>query len=485
VVIINVLKNYVNGKFVESKTNDFLDVENPATGKIIAKVPLSTKKELDEAVKYAKEAFEKWKNISPLKRIQYLFKLKQLMEEKQKEISEILTKEHGKFYDESFLEVERAIENVEVATGVPTLMQGNILENIADGIDEYFIRKPIGVFCVIPPFNFPAMIPFWFLPYAVACGNTFIVKPSEQVPCTQQFIFELIDKAGFPDGVLGLINGDKNLSHEMIKHPDIVGISSVTSTPVAKEIYKLAAEYGKRVQCQAGAKNSAIIMDDANLEKSISNIISSVYGNTGQRCLAVSNIIVIGNNYDGVRAKLMEAAKKLKVGDGLDKDVTMGPVISADAKKKIEGYIEKGLEEGAKLTLDGRGIKVKGNEKGHFLGPCIFEDVKPEMAIAQEEIFGPVLTLIKEKSLKNAIKNINKGRYGNAAAIYTSNGKNAREFQNKVDCGNIGINIGVAAPIGCFPFCGKKDSFFGDIHGQSMDAINFYTDKKVVIQRWY
>jgi len=482
VVKIEVLKNYINGKWIDSKSSDFLDVENPATGEIIAKVPLSTKEELNDSVNAAKKAFDEWQNISPLKRIQYLFKLKQLMEENQKEIAEILTKEHGKIFEEAFLEVGRAIENVEVATGVPTFMQGNMLENVSENIDEFFIRKPLGVFCVIPPFNFPSMIPFWFLPYAVACGNAFIVKPSELVPCTLQYIFELIDKSKFPRGILTLINGDKNLAHELIKHPGVVGISSVTSTSVAKEIYKTAASYGKRVQCHAGAKNSAVIMDDANLKKSVQNIIHSVYGNSGQRCLAVSNIIVVGDRYEEVKDALIDATKKLKIGNGLDKSVDMGPVISAAAKKRIENYIEKGIHEGAKLTLDGRAIKV--NENGHFLGPSIFEDVKSDMTIAQEEIFGPVLTLIRENSLESAIKKINESKYGNAAAIYTSNGKHAREFQNRIECGNIGINIGVAAPVGCFPFCGRKDSFFGDIHGQSMDAINFFTDKKVVIQRW-
>lgn len=482
---MEVLKNYINGKWVESSSEDLLNVENPATTEVIAKVPISTNEEINEAVESAKKAFKTWKDTPPTKRVSYLFKLKELMEEHQDELARIITTEHGKIYKEAFLEVGRAIDNIEVACGIPSLMQGNILENINRDIDEYFIRVPIGVFAVIPAFNFPAMIPFWFLPYAVACGNTYIVKPSEITPLTQQKIFELIDKSNFPPGVINLLNGDKTVAEALIEHPDVAGISSVTSTPVARYIYHKAAKYGKRVQCQAGAKNFAVIMPDADIESSLPNILRSAYGNSGQRCLAISNIITVGESHELLREKLIEGINKLKVGMGLDDSVDMGPVISAQAKARIESYIELGIEEGAELVIDGRNITVPRYEKGYFIGPTLFDNVTVDMKIAKEEIFGPVLNILRADDLDNAIEIIHQIDYGNAAVIYTTSGKNARYFQNRTECGNIGVNIGVAAPIACFPFCGMKESFFGDIHGQSMDAINFFTHKKVIITRWY
>ena len=479
------LKNYINGKWVESKAENFLPVENPATGETLAEVPMSTQGELDEAVAAAKKAFESWRMVPAMKRVQPLFKLKELVDEHLEDLARCLTTDHGKVYREAYLEMGRTIDNIEVGTGMPTLMQGEFLTDINENIDEQFTRVPLGVFGVISAFNFPTMISFWFIPYATATGNTCIIKPSEITPTSVDLVFQLMDKAGFPPGVISLVHGDRDVADAMIKHPDIAGISSVTSTPVARSIYKTAAEYGKRVQCQAGAKNFAVVMPDADLDSAIPNIIKSVYGNTGQRCLAISNVVGVGDIYAPLRDRIMEEAKKIRVGNGLDESVTMGPVVTAAAKQRILGLIEKGVEEGTKLTLDGRDVSVEGCENGHFIGPCIFEDVTPEMTVGREEIFGPVLSLWKAKDLEQAIGLVNTSRYGNSAILYTESGKNARKFHYDVDCGNIGVNIGVAAPIACFPFCGMKDSFFGDIHGQSKDAINFFTHKKVLITRWY
>lgn len=479
------IKNYINGRFVESKSAILLDVENPATGEILGQVPLSNGIEIEYAVKSAKNAFQNWRETPPLERTRYFFKLKNLMEEHTEKLARTITMEHGKILAEARGEIRRAIENIEVSCGIPSLMQGKILEDASKDIDSYFIRVPIGVFAMIAPFNFPAMIPMWFLPYAVGCGNTYIVKPSEQVPFTMNMIFKLIDEAGFPKGVINLINGNGITAESMIKHPDIAGISSVTSTPIAKEIYKKAASYGKRVQCHGGAKNFLIVMPDANLEKTVPNIIDSVYGNTGQRCLAGANVVAVGNVYTALKKRLVETASKIKVGYGLDKNITMGPVISAAAKVRIINRIETGIKEGAKLILDGRCIKVEKYPNGHYLGPSIFDEVAPNMTIAKEEIFGPVMTILRTENLEDAIEMINASPYGNGAIIYTESGKSARDFIHKVDCGNIGVHIGLPAPLAFFPFSGMKDSFFGDLHGQGQDAIDFFTHKKVIIKRWW
>lgn len=481
----NRLKNYINGKWVASKATKVLDVENPGTGEILAQVPISTPGEVKEAVRAAKDAFPAWRETPPPERARYLFKLKDLMGEHLEDLARILTEEHGKVFAEAEGELRRTIENVEVATGIPSLMQGKISEDIAPGIDEYFIRVPLGVFCVIPPFNFPAMIPFWFLPYALACGDTYIVKPSEQVPLTQTKIFELINEVGFPKGVVNLVHGDKDVANLLIENKDMVGVSSVTSTPVAKQIYKRATENGKRVQCQAGAKNFLVVMPDANLEKAVPNITNSIFGNTGQRCLAGSNVVAVGGVYDKLKKRLIKAASKIKVGYGLDKGVTMGPVISKQAKERILNHIEEGIKEGAELILDGRDVEVKKYPRGHYLGPSIFDEVTPGMMIANEEIFGPVMTILRAKDLDETIAMINGNRYGNGATIYTSNGRAAREFRYRVNCGNIGVNVGLVAPMAFFPFGGMKDSFFGDLHGQSPDVIDFLTDRKVTITRWW
>ena len=479
------IKNFTNGKWVESKTDKFLKTENPGTGEILARVPVSTKKEIEQAIQSAKNAFPEWRETPPVERARRLFELKDLMEKHSEELAAIITIEHGKVFPEAKGEIRRAIENVEVACGIPSLIQGKILKDVTKGMDQYFIREPIGVFAMITPFNFPAMIPMWFLPYAVACGNTYIIKPSEQVPLTMCMILSLMNEAGFPKGVVNLINGSKDTVDALIKHKDIVGISSVTSTSVAKEIYKKAAQYGKRVQSSGGGNNFLVVMPDANLEKTVPNIIDSIYGNTGQRCLAGANVIAVSHVYQKLKKELLDAASRIKIGFGLDKNVDMGPVISAVAKTRIISYIEKGIKEGAKLILDGRNVQVKDYPNGYYLGPSIFDEVTPDMTIAKEEIFGPVMTILKAKSLEEAIEMINANPYGNGGSIYTENGRSAREFEHKAKVGNPGINVGLPAPMAFFPFGGMKNSFLGDLHGQSPDAVNFFTHKKITSKRWW
>lgn len=482
-----VIKNYVNGEWVASESTRTLDVVNPATTEVLARVPLSTKTEVDAAVRCATEAFEDWKETPPLTRARYMFTLKGLIEEHFEEISRILTQEHGKNLDEARGEVRRAIECVEHAAGIPTLMMGYSLETIAPGLDEECILQPLGVFCCLTPSNFPAMIPFWFFPYAVACGNTYVVKPSSEVPLSMNKMFEFIDEAGFPPGVVNLVNGSREVSDALLESKDVRGVSFIGSTSVAKYVYTKATSTGKRASCGGGAKNFLIIMPDAPLDRIMPTIMNSVYGCAGQRCLAGANVVAVGDDafYEDLKKKLIDSAKDIKTGYGLDESVQMGPLRSKQAKENVVSYIETGVKEGAKLILDGRGIKVQGYEHGYFIGPTIFDKVDTKMRIGREEIFGPVMSIMRAKDFDDAIRMIHENPYGNAASIFTQNGKWAREFKHRVQAGDVGVNIGIAAPVAFFPFSGWKDSFFGDLHGQGFDAINFFTDRKVVISRWF
>jgi len=482
---IEKLKNYIDGEWEASETTDFLDVKNPATDEPIAHFPLSTDAEVNRTVEAAKEAFQEWRETPPFVRARYMFRLKDLMEENFEDLSQIIVKEHGKILDEARGEVRRTIENVEVAAGVPAMMMGYNAEDIAVGIDEEAILQPLGVFVCIAPFNFPAMVPYWFLPYAVACGDTYIVKPSKRCPITQNRFFELLDEADFPPGVVNLINGSRDSANLLLSHPDVVGISFVGSTEGGRHIYSTAAAHDKRAQVQGGAKNCLVVMPDAVMDRTVPNILTSAFGTAGQRCLAGSLVVAVGDAYELLKAQLVEAASRIKVGDGMDESVQMGPVISRESLDSILGYIEGGLKEGAELILDGRDVKVEGYPNGYFLAPTIFDKVQPDMAIAREEIFGPVLGIIQVDDFDQAIEIVNASNYGNAGSIFTSSGKWAREFKYQAHCGNVGVNIGIAAPIATFPFAGMKDSFLGDLHGQGRDAIQFFTDRKVVISRWF
>lgn len=479
------LKNYIGGTWESSSSAEALEVHNPATGEVIAWVPVSTPEEVHRAVAAAKEAFPEWRETPPMVRARYMFRLKALLEEHFEELARTVTTEHGKILDEARGEVRRAIENVEVAAGIPSLLMGYNAEDVAAGIDEECVLQPLGVFCCIAPFNFPAMVPFWFLPYAVACGNTYIVKPSEICPISQSKMFELLDAAEFPPGVVNLVNGDRRVVDVLLAHPDVVGVSFVGSTPVGRYIYATAAAHGKRAQCQAGAKNALVVMPDAPLGPTVAAILTSAFGTAGQRCLAGALVLAVGEVYEPLKERLVEATSRLKVGNGLDETVQMGPVVSRRALERIHGYIEKGLEEGAVLLLDGRKVRVEGYPQGYFVGPTIFDRVRPEMVIAREEIFGPVLGIIPVADFEEALEIIEDLPYGNAASLFTSSGKFARAFKYRVRCGNIGINVGIAAPVATFPFSGMKQSFFGDLHGQGRDAIQFFTERKVVITRWF
>lgn len=476
--------NYINGEWRTSASSEALDVVNPATSEVLARVPLSGAAEVHAAVEAAMRVRDSWRRTPPGDRVQYLFALKQILEHNIEELARTIVMENGKTLAEATGELRRAIENVEVACGIPMLMQGYNLEDIAEGIDESMIRQPIGIVAAITPFNFPAMIPFWYLPYAIACGNCFLLKPSEKVPLTMQLAFRLMEKLNLPKGVLSLVNGGRETVDAILDHPAIRAISFVGSTPVARYIYSRAAAKGKRVQCQGGAKNHAIILPDANLDAATKIVGESVFACAGQRCLAVSVAITVGEAQNKFRDAIADVAGSIKVGYGLDEGVKMGPVITPESRSRIEGLIEKGAHEGAKVVRDGRGARVSKYGLGNFVGPTILDDVPANSELQATEVFGPVLSLVHANTLQDAIHILGTSEYGNAASLFTSNGATARRFKYEAPAGNIGINIGVAAPIAYFPFSGWKSSFFGDLHAQGRDAVEFYTEKKVVIERW-
>ena len=483
---MEVLRNYINGKWVESHESATMDVVNPANQEVLAKVPFGnlTVADVKDAVAAASEALKDWRYTPVMRRVQPLYRLKQLMEEHQDEIARLITLECGKSFAESKAEMQRGIENVETACATPTLMQSEFSENVASGIDEFMIRQAVGVCACISPFNFPGMIPFWFLPYAIACGNSFILKPSEKVPLTMMKVFELIDQLDLPKGLVNLVHGGKESVDQLLEHSDVRAISFVGSTPVARYIYERGAANGKRVQAQGGAKNPLIVMPDADIEMTSKIIADSVYGCAGQRCLAASNIVAVGDKNGLIRDALVEAARNKTTGFGLDEGMEMGPVITPESKVRVEGLIEKGMAEGARLLLDGRNASIPGYEKGNFIKPTILENVPIDGELIATEIFGPVMSLVHLENIDQAIDFVNRNKFGNMSCLFTTSGLNARTFRNRADAGNIGINIGVAAPMAQFPFSGWNDSFFGDLHGQGRHAIEFFTQTKVVIERW-
>ena len=481
---LELIPNYVGGSWQTPSDRDSLDVVNPATGETMARVPLSTAADVDRVVKAAHAAFDGWRRTPATERIQYLFKLKQLLEDNFEDIARTITLEAGKTIGEARGELRRGIENVEVATGIPSLAMGYNLEDIASGIDEIMVRQPLGVVAAIVPFNFPCMIPLWFLPYAIACGNCFVLKPSERVPLTMQKVFALLDRTGLPPGVVSLVNGAKQTVDALLDHPDIRAISFVGSSPVARYIYERSAKAGKRVQCQGGAKNPVVIMPDADMDSSLKVILDSAFGCAGQRCLAASVAVPIGEARKTFTPMLLDAARSRKVGFGLDPDVELGPVITAQSRERISGLVDRGVAEGGTVLVDGRNARVKGYEKGNFVGATVIELPKAGGELAQTEIFGPVLSLTNASDLDEAIAAVNASAFGNMACIFTSSGSAARKFRYEARVGNVGVNIGTPAPMAFFPFSGWKGSFFGDLHAQGKDAIEFYMDKKIVVERW-
>ena len=476
------LRHYIGGQWVEAQAAQTHPVRNPATGEILAETPLSGAADVDRAVQAAHEAFPSWRRVPPVERARRLFTLKQLLEENFEELSAILTREHGKTLAESRGSVRRGIECVEVAAGAPSLLMGQVLEDVATGIDCESIRQPLGVFACIAPFNFPAMVPLWFYPFAVACGNTFVCKPSEQVPLCQKFIFELIDRAGFPKGVLNLVNGGRDAVEAMLDHPLIRGISFVGSSPVAKLVYERGAANGKRVQALGGAKNFLIVMPDADMEMTFDAVTASAYGCAGERCLAGSVVVAVGDSHGRLLAGLKDRVSKIAVGDGTRVGVTMGPVISEQHRRRVLDYIEKGVQEGADLVVDGR--KRDLPKEGYFVGPTLFDKVTPEMIIAKEEIFGPVLCITTAKDLDEAMDLVDRHPLANASSIFTTNGRSAREFKYRVPASMAAVNLGVAAPMSFFGFGGAKGSFFGDLKAHGKESFDFFTDRKVVMSRW-
>jgi malonate-semialdehyde dehydrogenase (acetylating) / methylmalonate-semialdehyde dehydrogenase len=474
---------YIGGKWETPSGRTMHPVINPATGKTMAETAYANEADVDRAVRNAHDAFLKWRDVPVVDRVQVLYRFKALLEKHAAEVAAILTSENGKTAEDSRMEVRRTIQMVEVACGMPSLMMGDSLNDISSGIDCKTIRQPIGVCAGITPFNFPAMVPLWMYPFAIACGDTFVLKPSEKVPLTPTRVIELLHDAGLPPGVLNLIHGDKVAVDALLRHPLVKAVSFVGSTPVAKYIYATAAAQGKRVQALGSAKNHLVVMADADMPKTVEAIIGSAFGAAGERCLAGSVLVPVGAAAGPLLDLLVRRTNSLAVGDGSKDGIEMGPLVTADHCKRVAGYVEKGIAEGATPLCDGR--KLKAENGGNFLGPTIFDNVTPEMTITRDEIFGPVLSVMRVDTLDDAINLVNRSPFGNASSIFTGSGKSAREYSSRVEAGMVGVNVGVAAPMAFFPFAGWKDSFFGDLHAHGKDGIAFYTEQKVIMSRWF
>jgi malonate-semialdehyde dehydrogenase (acetylating)/methylmalonate-semialdehyde dehydrogenase len=481
---VQTLKWFVGGRWEDAGARSLHPVRNPSTGQVVAQTPYATAQDVDRAAQAAHAAFLKWREVPVVERVQVLYRYKDLFEENAEDLARILSTENGKTIEDARMEVRRAIQMVEFGCGMPSLMMGQSLENVSRGIDSITIRQPLGVCAGITPFNFPVMVPMWMVPFAIAAGNAFVLKPSEKVPMSPTRTAELLEEAGVPPGVYSLLHGDKEAVDALLRHPLIRAISFVGSTPVAKYIYETAAAHGKRVQALGGAKNHLVVMPDANMEKSVEAIMGSAFGAAGERCLAGSVLVPVGAAAEPLLKLLVEKTRQMRVGASLEQGVEMGPVVTGDHRKRIVGYIEKGIAEGARPLCDGRS-QLTPEQDGYFVGPTIFDDVQPGMTIAREEIFGPVLSVIRAKDLNDAITLVNSSPFGNTSSIFTSDGKTAREYASRVEAGMVGVNVGVAAPMAFFPFSGWKQSFFGDLHAHGRDAIEFYTEQKVIMTRWF
>lgn len=480
---VQVLNNYIDGQWVEAATEHLETVYNPASGEEMARVPLSSRVDVDRAVAAAKAAFAGWSKTPAPRRARILFKYQQLLVEHWDELAKTITLENGKSFKEAYGEVQRGIECVEFAAGAPTLMMVEQLPDIATGIESGMYRYPIGVVAGITPFNFPMMVPCWMFPLAIACGNTFVLKPSERTPLLAARLVELLEEAGLPKGVLNLVNGAHEVVNGLLEHPDVKAISFVGSQPVAEYVYKKGTACLKRVQALAGAKNHSIVLADANLEASATQIVNAAFGSAGERCMACSVVTVQEEAADELISILLRECEQMNIGDGLDDDTFLGPVIRQSHKDKTVAYIEQGVAEGAKLLRDGRAdAAVQG--QGYFIGPTLFDGVTREMKIWQEEIFAPVLAVIRVKDVEEAIEIANASRFANGACIFTNDGGKVRYFRENIESGMLGVNVGVPAPMAFFPFSGWKDSFYGDLHANGSDGVEFYTRKKVVTARW-
>jgi malonate-semialdehyde dehydrogenase (acetylating)/methylmalonate-semialdehyde dehydrogenase len=479
-----ILKFWVNGQHVGSLSTRLGDVYNPAGGVVIRQVPLASREDVNGAVAAAKAAFPGWRDTTPLRRSRILNRFRELLEAHRGELAQLASEEHGKTLEDAAGSVQRGIEVVEFAVGAPHLLKGEHAENVGRGVDCHSMLQPVGVCAGITPFNFPAMVPMWMFPVAIACGNTFVLKPSEKVPSCSLRMAELLKEAGLPDGVFNVVPGDKEAVDTLLAHPDVRAISFVGSTPVARYIYETAAHHGKRVQALGGAKNHAVVLPDADLEFTADAIMGAAYGSAGERCMAISAVVAVGSVGDKLVDQLRSRAERLVVGPGNVKGVDMGPVISALHRDKIVSYIDSGVTQGATLVKDGRGIKVTGHEHGFFVGPTLFDNVATHMTIYREEIFGPVLIVLRAETLDEAIRMINDNPYGNGTAIFTSSGAAARRFQNEIEVGMVGINVPIPVPMAFYSFGGWKSSLFGDLHMHGIEGIQFYTRTKAVTTRW-
>ncbi len=481
---MNTLSLWINGKHTASLGSRTAEVTNPATGCVIRHVPLATSEDVNAAVAAARAAYPAWRDTTALRRSRILNRFRELLEMHRAELARLASEEHGKTLEDAAGSVQRGIEVVEFAVGAPHLLKGEHAENVGRGVDCHSVLQPVGVCAGITPFNFPAMVPMWMFPIAIACGNTFVLKPSEKVPSCSLRMAELFKEAGLPDGVFNVVPGDKEAVDALLIHPDVRAISFVGSTPVAKYIYETAAHHGKRVQALGGAKNHAVVLPDASLDFTADAIMGAAYGSAGERCMAISTVVAVGDIADELVAKLKDKAERLVTGPGDQKGVDMGPVISKQHKDRIVGYIDSGVAQGARLVTDGRGIVVPGFESGYFVGPTLFDHVSTEMTIYREEIFGPVLIVLRAASLGDAINLINSNPYANGTAIFTSSGAAARRFQNEIEVGMVGINVPIPVPMAFFSFGGWKSSLFGDLHMHGMEGVYFYTRTKAVTTRW-
>lgn len=480
---VEVLRNYINGQWVQAEASQTETVFNPATGEVLGEVPLSTREELDRAVAAAKEAFTGWSRTPVPRRARIMFKYQQLLVEHWEELARLITLENGKSYNEAYGEVQRGIECVEFAAGAPTLMMGRQLPDIATGIESGMYRYPVGVVGGITPFNFPMMVPCWMFPLAMACGNTFVLKPSERTPLLAARLVELLEKAGLPAGVFNLVNGAKDVVNGLLEHPDVKAISFVGSQPVAEYVYQKGTSHAKRVQALAGAKNHSIVLQDADLEATATQIVNAAFGSAGERCMACSVVTVQEEVADKLLELLLQACDNMTIGNGLHEDTFLGPVIRQSHKDRTLSYIEQGVAEGARLLRDGRKDQAVA-EEGYFVGPTIFDEVTQQMKIWQEEVFAPVLSIIRVKDVEGAVDIANASRFANGACIFTNDGGKVRYFRENIEAGMLGVNVGVPAPMAFFPFSGWKDSFYGDLHANGTDGVEFYTRKKMVTARW-
>ena len=481
---MNLIEHFIDGKIVSGTSDRKGKVFNPAIGKQESEVRLGTKQDLDLAVQKAKKAFETWSNVTPIQRARIIFKYKEIIEKNSDLLAKMIVSEHGKVYEDAKGSLTRGLEVVEFACGIPQMLKGDFTENVGTNIDSWSVRQPLGVCAGITPFNFPAMVPMWMFPMAIACGNTFVLKPSEKDPSCPLKLAELFSEAGLPDGVLNVVNGDKEVVDAILEHKDISAVSFVGSTPIAKYIYENAAKNEKRVQALGGAKNHCVVMPDCDLDQAVNGLMGAAYGSAGERCMAQSVAVAVGNVGDKLVDELSKKVEALKIGPGMDKNSEMGPLVTKEHLERVRGYVDLGIKEGADLVVDGRDIKLQGYEDGYYIGGCLFDNVKKDMRIYKEEIFGPVLSVVRPKDFNEALNLINDHEFGNGTSIYTRDGDAGRTFANQIKVGMVGINIPIPVPVAFHSFGGWKRSLFGDQHMHGPEGVRFYTKLKTITSRW-